>query len=227
VPRAPSSSAHPPQALDFPSLHPLHQCRSAAYFVELPASATRPSARRELAARVAFTPFRCCAGRRGVQGGMGNRRAACSAAAGGTTFPQERGRPDHESSPRQRCDREGSGHFPRECPHGGDLVRLHPSGAGAQRITTRWPTSAVVMRIERYRKPVTPSQAWRLAAVLGPLAFWILDRCRTGSASPARQSALDVIGARAVRVSTCATAIRIRHGHGIWPRRLHRKSGKT
>src|SRR5947207_1849937 len=56
-PRAPASSAHPAaSAKSFPSLHPLHQCRSAATSLDLRPVLRGPLRRREPAAR-GGTPF--------------------------------------------------------------------------------------------------------------------------------------------------------------------------
>ena len=129
--RPPASSAHPAASTkSFPSLHRLHQCRSAATSLDLRPVLPGPPQRRGPAAR-GGTPFVVCAtaaesGRSGAGAPPVLRRwrhHLPGKSAGGR---------DHDQRPVRGADREGSRVIrPRECPGRRRSVRRHPGWAGA------------------------------------------------------------------------------------------------
>ena len=127
-PRSPASSAHPAASTQsLPSLHPLHQCSSAATSLIYGQCYEDPAEARTC--RAGRHPVRCVRDRRGVREERG-RRAAGSAALAAPPSRQERGRPGSRPAPRQRCGpRRKPGHSPRECPGRRRSVRRHPGWA--------------------------------------------------------------------------------------------------
>jgi hypothetical protein len=144
-PGSPASSAHPAASTkSFPSLHPLHQCRSAAASLNYGQCYEDPHIGEDLPRGAALRSL-CARPPRSQRGAGPARRRFCG--AGGTTFPaRARAAGITTSAPSEVRTAKEAGSFSSRMPRTSAICSPSPGLGRRQRITTRWPTSAGVRR---------------------------------------------------------------------------------